>query len=158
MATQTVTYKLDDLTGEHESETDPVSAVEFAVDGQHYEIDLTNTNAGKLRTALAPFVTNARKAATKASTATARTPRVAGAPAKVDREQNAAIRDWARSHGYPVSERGRIAADVQEAYHLGGDAANARIAELAAEQASRRAAVTAQMSSNGQPAPEYASA
>lgn len=156
MATQTVTYKLDDLTGEHESETDPVSAVEFAVDGQHYEIDLTNTNAGKLRTALAPFVTNARKAATKASTATVRTSRAAAAPAKVDREQNAAIREWARSHGYPVSERGRIAADVQEAYHLGGDAANARIAELRDQ---RSAAVASHLpQTNGQLAPEYANA
>ncbi|WP_280377176.1 Lsr2 family DNA-binding protein, partial [Nocardia wallacei] len=34
-----------------------------------------------------------------------------------DREQTAAIRDWARRNGYNVSSRGRIQADVVAAYN-----------------------------------------
>ena len=55
--------------------------------------------------------------------------RVAGAPLAVarargparrpsiDREQNQAIREWARKRGMKVSDRGRIPAEVLEAYH-----------------------------------------
>ena len=39
-----------------------------------------------------------------------------GRPA-IDREQNQAIRDWARKRGMKVSDRGRIPAEVLEAYH-----------------------------------------
>ena len=35
----------------------------------------------------------------------------------VDREQNQAIREWARKQGMTVSERGRIPSEVSEAYH-----------------------------------------
>ncbi len=34
-----------------------------------------------------------------------------------DREQNQAIRVWARKNGYEVSDRGRIPSEVVEAYH-----------------------------------------
>ncbi len=35
----------------------------------------------------------------------------------IDREQNQAIRDWARKRGMKVSDRGRIPAEVLDAYH-----------------------------------------
>ena len=34
-----------------------------------------------------------------------------------DHDQIAAIRDWAKTHGLKVSDRGRISAEVQEAYN-----------------------------------------
>ena len=37
--------------------------------------------------------------------------------ASVDREQNQAIREWARTHKMKVSDRGRIPSEVLEAYH-----------------------------------------
>ena len=37
--------------------------------------------------------------------------------AAIDREQSAAIRDWARRNGHSVSTRGRIPADVIDAFH-----------------------------------------
>jgi hypothetical protein len=37
--------------------------------------------------------------------------------AAIDREQSAAIRDWARRNGHNVSTRGRIPADVIDAFH-----------------------------------------
>lgn len=104
---------IDDLDGESADET-----VEFGLDGKVFEIDLSKGNAGRLRDALAEFVAAARK-----SGGSRRRSGGSGAPAapvrrpSIDREQNQAIRDWARKRGMKVSDRGRIPADVLEAYH-----------------------------------------
>ena len=85
---------VDDLDGEPADGT-----VEFGIDGKKYEIDLSEANAKRLREALAEFVA------------------AAGRRPSIDREQNQAIRDWARKRGMKVSDRGRIPAEVLEAYH-----------------------------------------
>jgi hypothetical protein len=101
---------VDDLDGDVADET-----VEFGVDGKNYEIDLSTANAKNLRDALAEFVASARRAGGRR--------RGGGAPAaaarrpSIDREQNQAIREWARKRGMKVSDRGRIPAEVLEAYH-----------------------------------------
>jgi hypothetical protein len=109
---------VDDLDGETADET-----VEFGIDGKSYEIDLSKENAGRLRDALADFVSAARRAGGRrrgssgpgtASSGAGAAPK--GRPA-IDREQNQAIRDWARKRGMKVSDRGRIPAEVLEAYH-----------------------------------------
>jgi hypothetical protein len=100
---------IDDLDGEAADET-----IEFGIDGKNYEIDLSKVNAGKLRDALASYVAAARRSGGRrrggASGGAARRP-------SIDREQNQAIRDWARKQGMKVSDRGRIPAEVLEAYH-----------------------------------------
>jgi len=40
-----------------------------------------------------------------------------GQKTKADREQLQAMRDWLRAEGHEVSDRGRIAANLQELYH-----------------------------------------
>lgn len=102
---------VDDLDGEAADET-----VEFGIDGKHYEIDLSKANAGKLRDALADYVAAARRAVGRRRSA----PSGGGGSSRrgsIDREQNQAIRDWARKRGMKVSDRGRIPAEVLEAYH-----------------------------------------
>jgi Lsr2 len=103
---------VDDIDGNEADET-----LEFGIDGKSYEIDLSKENAGKLRDALAQFVGSARRL----SGGRGRRP-AAAAPAatrrpSIDREQNQAIRDWARKRGMKVSDRGRIPAEVLDAYH-----------------------------------------
>ncbi|HEY4003691.1 MAG TPA: Lsr2 family protein [Pseudonocardia sp.] len=113
MAQKVTVSLIDDLDGDKADET-----VEFGLDGKNYEIDLSSGNAGKLRDALADYVASARRpggrrrsgGAASAAAAAARRP-------AVDREQNQAIRDWARKRGMKVSDRGRIPADVLDAYH-----------------------------------------
>jgi hypothetical protein len=102
---------IDDLDGEAANET-----VEFGIDGKNYEIDLSKGNAGKLRDALAAYVAAARRSGGRRRGGGA----TAGAAARrpsIDREQNQAIREWARKRGMKVSDRGRIPADVLESYH-----------------------------------------
>jgi hypothetical protein len=95
----------DDIDGSDADET-----VTFALDGVSYEIDLNGENAAKLRDALAPYVGHARRAAGRR--AGGRTSAGRGS-AKRDL---ADVREWARSNGHKVSERGRISAEVQAAY------------------------------------------
>jgi hypothetical protein len=104
---------IDDLDGEAADET-----VEFGVDGKNYEIDLSKDNAEKLRDALAAFVAAARRSG--GGGGRRRGNSAASAPVRrpsIDREQNQAIRDWARKRGMKVSDRGRIPAEVLDAYH-----------------------------------------
>ena len=82
-------------------------------DGVEYEIDLTSKNAKKFRDSVAIFVGSARKT----SGGGVRRSNGARGPARVDREQMQAIREWARANGYEVSDRGRIPAVVLEAYN-----------------------------------------
>jgi hypothetical protein len=110
---------VDDLDGEDADET-----VEFGIDGKNYEIDLSKENAGRLRETLADFVSAARRAGGRRRGGSASTGSPTGGAGSaprgrttIDREQNQAIRDWARKRGMKVSDRGRIPAEVLEAYH-----------------------------------------
>jgi hypothetical protein len=110
---QKVTVQLvDDLDGSVAEET-----VEFGLDGVSYQIDLSSVNAEKIRDALADFVVHARRSGLRKR---ATIPAQRSRSAAVDREQNQAIRDWARKRGLKVSERGRISAEVLDAYHRDG--------------------------------------
>ena len=95
---------IDDVDGSDADET-----VTFALDGVTYEIDLTTKRAKQLRDGLGKWVEHARKT-------TSRPVRGGSRSARTDREQLAKIRDWARANGHEVSDRGRIAASIMEAY------------------------------------------
>lgn len=114
MAQKVMVTLVDDLDGSTAEET-----VEFGLDGASYQIDLSSGNAGRLRDALAGYVNRARRSGGRkrlAGRAPAGRPRTASA----DREQNQAIREWARKQGLKVSDRGRIPTEVLDAYHKQG--------------------------------------
>ena len=105
MAQKTVVTLVDDISGEDIKEGKG-ETVRFALDGQAYEIDLTLKNADKLRGVILDYVASARKVGRATGKAGART-----------RSSNAKeIRDWARSNGMDVPDRGRIPANVMEAW------------------------------------------
>jgi hypothetical protein len=101
---------VDDLDGGAADET-----VSFAIDGASYEIDLSGKNAQKLRDAVTPFLGAARKVGRVSARSGGRGR--SGGSATVDREQNQAIREWAKKKGLNVSERGRIPQEIVERYH-----------------------------------------
>ncbi|MEW9532990.1 Lsr2 family protein [Microbispora sp. NPDC049125] len=112
MAKHTQVILIDDLDGGEANET-----VTFAVDGTSYEIDLSDGNAKRLREALSPFVSSARRAESGQARGRRRGAGGGGGGQRaMTREKSAEIRAWAKSHGHPVSERGRIAASIVEAY------------------------------------------
>lgn len=109
MAKRVIHELIDDLDGSAAVETVP-----FALDGIAYEIDVSETNAAKLRDALAPFTA----AATKVGHGGPRLRLVRSAPTRTpaDRERLTAIRQWARANGYEISDRGRISSEIIAAY------------------------------------------
>jgi hypothetical protein len=118
MARKTVVELFDDIDGTPAEET-----VVFSLDGTEYQIDLSGSHIAELRAAFAPYLGQARKAGTAkpgpagtvkaavadpADRATART--------ATDRERSVEIRAWAKQHGIVINDRGRIPAQVAEAY------------------------------------------
>jgi nucleoid-associated protein Lsr2 len=109
---QKVTVELvDDLDG---TVAEDISTVSFALDGASYEIDLTEENAEKLRDALADFVAAARRTGGRIKRGAA--PAKSASRPAANREQTKAVREWARQNGFDLAERGRIPANVVEAY------------------------------------------
>ena len=109
MAQKVQVLLVDDIDGSDADET-----VTFSLDGVSYEIDLTDANAQKLRDDLSTWIGHARRAGGRKTTSrstTARRASNAGSSADLTK-----VREWARSNGYEVSDRGRIKADIQATY------------------------------------------
>jgi hypothetical protein len=103
---QRVQYMLvDDIDG-----TEAVETVSFSIDGVSYEIDLTASNAKKLRNDLGNWVGHARRSGGRKSS------RRGGATGGQRRGDLSAVRQWARKNGHQVSDRGRISAEILTAY------------------------------------------
>lgn len=101
----------DDYDGGSADET-----VSFALDGTEYEIDLSAQNAAGLREAISPWLGHARKTGGRRKRGTA-TNGNAPAGAKAPSSSNTSdIRAWAQAQGHEVSSRGRVSAEVREAY------------------------------------------
>ena len=106
MAQKVTITLVDDLDGSEGAET-----VSFGLDGTNYEIDLSEKNASALREALAGYVGHARKAGRASAKSSGRAKSSAGTGPSA-RE----LRDWARSNGYEVSDRGRVPEEVRQAF------------------------------------------
>ena len=105
---QKVTRELvDDLDG-----SPAVTTVRFGYDGRNYEIELSEAHAAELEEFLAPYREHARQVSDGGRAGRGRRP-----PRQTQtREDTQAIRQWARDHGYQVSDRSRIPTDVVTAY------------------------------------------
>jgi hypothetical protein len=92
----------DDLDGSEGAET-----ISFAYRGRAYEIDLGEKSQAKFDKAMAPFLSSARRVSSGTKIARPRS--------SSDFDLHA-IRTWAHEQGYEVASRGRVAAEVVEAY------------------------------------------
>ena len=109
MASKTVVYLEDDLDGSEAAET-----VTFTIQGVEYELDLSEKNLTKFLKAVDPYVEAARRVGGRKRSGSA-------AKASSGAIDTQAVRAWAVSNGYDVSSRGRIAANVVEAYRAAGN-------------------------------------
>jgi Lsr2 len=102
MAQKVEVTLIDDLDG---GTADTV--VRFGLDGKAYEIDLSTANAEKFRTALARYVEAARKNGPVRGAG-----RGTRAKATDAGPNTAEVREWAKSQGIEVSDRGRLSKDL----------------------------------------------
>ena len=102
MAQKIQTMFVDDLDGSEAEGT-----VRFGLDGADYEIDLNAQHAQALREALAPYVSAARR-----SGGGARRPARAGRRAQGGGLNTTEVREWAKSQGIEVKDRGRVPAEL----------------------------------------------
>jgi hypothetical protein len=89
-------------------QTDAEETVAFGLDGKEYAIDLNKKNAKALRDALGPYLAHAR--AVSSTRRRGSSAKAAGGTAPAE------IRSWARDNGFEVPDRGRVSAEVREAY------------------------------------------
>jgi hypothetical protein len=110
MAQRVNVVLVDDIDGEDASET-----VTFGLDGVEYEIDLNESNAQALRDSLARYIDAGRRATSKRRSSGGRRGRrvASGGDSGPSASE---IRAWARENGWDVPERGRVSAEVREAY------------------------------------------
>ena len=106
MAQRLQIHYVDDLDGSDAEET-----VTFTVDGVSYEIDLSEQNAQSLRDSLKLYIDKARRVGGRKATS-GKSSRAASSPS----DESKTIREWAQKNGYQVSGRGRISAEIREAY------------------------------------------
>jgi hypothetical protein len=105
MAKRVQVIHTDDIDGSEAAET-----ITFALDGISYSIDLSAHNAKKLRDAFAPYIAAGERDRSASSRRTASSRRKSTGTAATD------IRAWAAAQGMQVSARGRVSAEVREAY------------------------------------------
>ncbi|MGI8415139.1 MAG: histone-like nucleoid-structuring protein Lsr2 [Nakamurella sp.] len=111
MATQTTVTYVSDLSGDIIEDSTGGGTVQFSINGAEYTIDLTAKEVDQLNKALETYVDNATRLGGRRKV---RNSSFAGGGR--GKEQLQAIRDWARKNGHEVSDRGRIAAEIQEAF------------------------------------------
>jgi hypothetical protein len=113
MAQKVQVVLIDDIDGGEGAET-----VTFGLDGVTYEIDLSEENAAALRDAFASWVGHARRVSGRASRSSSGggARRSASSSSSSSSSDTQAIRAWAKDNGHKVSERGRISAEVAQAY------------------------------------------
>jgi hypothetical protein len=112
MAERVNVVLVDDIDGSDASEK-----VTFGLDGVQYEIDLSQEHADELRAALALYIGHGRRAGgRKRATGNGRAATGASSNNRSGGPSAAEIRAWARENGWDVPERGRVSAEVREAY------------------------------------------
>jgi hypothetical protein len=106
MTSKVIVLLEDDVDGTKADET-----VEFGIDGTTYNIDLSDSNAKRLRGALDSYISKARKVSGKRS----------GGRRVSTGVDLKAVRAWAKANGVEISERGRVSQNVLEQYRAAGN-------------------------------------
>lgn len=100
-----LTCDLDD------DDVEAVETVTFGYDGTNYAFELCSDHLDEFNNMIQGYIASARRAEGPRRRAA-----TAGARSGTNREDPGAVREWARGAGYEVSDRGRIPAEVREAY------------------------------------------
>ena len=104
MARTVVTHITDDLDGSKDAED-----VTFSFAGIEYSIDLSKKNRAALEKALKPYIDAGTKVSKRPARGRTRKSNTSGTSQRD-------VRDWAKSQGIEVSNRGRVPVAIVEQY------------------------------------------
>ncbi|MFF2111630.1 histone-like nucleoid-structuring protein Lsr2 [Rhodococcus koreensis] len=110
MARKVVVELVDDIDGTVFGEDG--ESITFSVNGVDYEIDLKGKHAGKFHKQIGFFIEHAIRVGGRKRRSDR--PVVSDAPPR--RGNSKEIRVWAAEQGYEISSRGRIPAEVEQAF------------------------------------------
>lgn len=110
MATVKQVLLSDDLGGKDQD----VQTVTLGFNGEMVELDLNSLNRANLNKSLAKYIAAGRPVTRKSASNGKST-------------DKSAVREWARENGFEVGERGRIRADVQDAYQAAQSTASVTV-------------------------------
>ncbi|MDF3284971.1 Lsr2 family protein [Gordonia sp. N1V] len=126
MARVELTTFIDDLDGTL-LEIDDVHSVDWSWNGVAYRLDVSSGNLDKIEKGTIPLTTLLGRSTragirlrTRTSSRVRKTPKSGANSRTVTTTTAAQIREWATTHGYDVSARGRITNAVHEAYTAAG--------------------------------------
>lgn len=113
MAQKVITTYEDDLSGEV---SEDIATHSLLLDGAGVEIDLTPENHDLLLDAIRPFLeAKGARRVRGAVTHGQGSPR-RSSPTSGRHSDTAQVRAWAKDNGYSVNDRGRVPAEVREAF------------------------------------------
>lgn len=110
---------IDDIDGTVIDDELGGQTVAFSINDGHYTIDLGVKNYEAFKKDMQKWVDAAEQVEAPRSSRTTTTTRrrtAGSASSGMSREQREAIRTWANSNGYQVGDRGRIKAEIVEAF------------------------------------------
>ena len=108
MAQRVITQYVSDLSGKDLAEGEG-RTVKFSYNGVDYSIDLTDQEADKFDKVLDQYINAATRIGGRRSSG-------GRSSSSSSSSSNAAIRQWAQENGYELGNRGRIPAEIKEAY------------------------------------------
>lgn len=112
VARRAVVELVDDIDGTVFG--DAGESIHYAVDGVEYEIDLKGEHAKEFRDALDYYIAHSRRVGGRKHRSNRVTDPSGSTPRTGEVKK---IREWAREHGYEMPSRGRIRADIVQAFH-----------------------------------------
>jgi hypothetical protein len=121
MAKKTIEIITSDLSGE-ELERGQGRTVVFSVEDSAYSIDLTDDEAKEFHETLRKYTSVAARRSSRPAQSRKTSSGSSGSSGSGrTSEELAHVRAWAKENGYEVSERGRIKAEILEAFDKAAD-------------------------------------
>ncbi|MGY4782743.1 histone-like nucleoid-structuring protein Lsr2 [Rhodococcus opacus] len=114
MARRVIVELVDDIDGTVFGDGDGGENIAFSVNGVDYEIDLKDKHASKFHKQIGFFIEHAIRVGGRRRRSDRPT---AGSGSSRKSGETQRIREWAAEQGYDISSRGRIPADVEQAFH-----------------------------------------
>jgi hypothetical protein len=111
VARKVVVELVDDIDGTVLGEDG--ESISYAVDGVEYVIDLKDEHAKELRKTFEYYIAHSTRVGGRKH----RSDRSAAPAARRPSDETKKIRAWAREQGHELSSRGRIPAEIEQAFH-----------------------------------------